>query len=233
MSPLEPIFTLEFVQAVNDYQAGGDSQKKAERLAPLCSGLPQQFRSCSVICYRQEAHPPDRLWRLIAEQNLPMRYSSWTTSIDVAKSLKGGVPPRGLRGVILRLRPPEGSVLVNLDELYRDEGFRDAVNQYASEIVRRADGIDRYGNSQAEIILDLPTGTIGEIHCFGGFLQDVRGVAREALQREPTQEEVDEWARTLEQAKIRSGDQWWLSHEGSRAVWQRIQEKRRQEELGN
>jgi hypothetical protein len=122
-------YSLAFVQAVNDYQCGGDSAKKAERLLPLCKDLPAQFRSCAEICYRQEAQDQKRVWDLLADTKLPMRYSSWTTDIKVAKALKGGVTPNS-QGVILRIKPPAGSVILNLAELYRDTEFNSAVGLY-------------------------------------------------------------------------------------------------------
>lgn len=217
-----PIFTLEFVQAVNDYQCGGDSQKKAEKLIPFCAGLPPKFKSCTDICYRQEAHDQRRVWNLIAERNLPMGYSSWTTDLAFAKVFKGGVTPNG-QGVILTLTPPAGSVILNLAELYRDQDFLDYLNDHKGEIRRYGDGIGRYLGQQSEVILDLPTGTVGSIHCLGGFIGDVAAIAREALQRDPTTAELEDLSQRLRDAGIAPGSDWWLSYEGSLNVWRWIQ----------
>src|ERR1700677_2875515 len=52
-------FTLQLLQAINDWQRGGDHKQKVKRGAKLkqfAAGLPEKFRTCSATCYRQEAH---------------------------------------------------------------------------------------------------------------------------------------------------------------------------------
>jgi len=215
-----PIFTLAFLQAVNDYQCGGNSLKKAERLLSFRENLPAQFRSCSNICYRQEAQDQGRVWDLIARTKLPMWYSSWTTDLEVAKAFKGGVTPNG-QGVIIQVNPPVGSVILNLAELYKDAAFHSALELCKSRISRFGDGIGRYKHFQAEVILDLDTGTPASIYCIGGFT-NAKELARSIYHREPTAEEIQEIEKDLRDAGIQTSG-WWLSHEGSLAVWRRIQ----------
>ena len=217
-----PIFSLAFVKAVNDYQCGGNSAKKAERLMAFRENLPVQFRSCTETCYRQEAQDQKRVWDLIARTRLPMWYTSWTTDLEVAKAFKGGVTPNG-QGVIIQVNPPPGSVVLNLVELYKDEEFHLAVELYKSRISRLGDGIGRYKHSQAEVILDLDTGTPASVYCFGGFT-NAQELARSIYHHAPTSREI----QAIESDLIEAGTQtsgWWLSHEGSLAVWRRIQPK--------
>ena len=219
----EAWFDLPFLQAVNDWQKGGDAEKKGKRLVERCASLPVRYRSCSSLCYRQEAHETDRLWQLLIERRLPQHICAWTTDLNVAKTLKGGVPPAGLQGAIFSVMPPHGSVVLNLVELYSDSAFQRAIESCRNEIVGFHDGIGRYSGDQAEVILDLPQSTQCQILCLGGFSGTVEGLAKEDLKREPSKDEIVAFAEKLSAANIMAGDQWWLSPAGSRNVMRRIQ----------
>ncbi len=74
-------FTLQLLQAINDWQRGGDHKQKVKRgakLKQLAAGLPEKFRTCSATCYRQEAHEKDRIWQLLADSALPETIAAWT-----------------------------------------------------------------------------------------------------------------------------------------------------------
>lgn len=211
-------YTLQFLQAVNDWQKGGDPLKKGTRLAGLTKEFPENLRTCSDICYRQEAHDPSRTWQLIVDRHLPLRISAWTTDLSVAKAFKGGVPPAGLQGVIFQTVPPQGSVILNLIELYKDPEFHRALADLGNQIIGRCDGIDRYGIFQSEVILDLPTGFTAEIYTLGGFSGTAEQIAKEAFQRPPDETEVAEVRNAMAAAGQNAGAEWWLSREGARNV---------------
>jgi hypothetical protein len=221
----EALFDLPLLQAVNDWQRGGNAEKRGETLAARCAALPLRFRSCSLLCYRQEAHEAGRLWQMLIDRRLPQRICAWTTDLDVAKTFKGGVPPAGLQGVIFFVMPPPNSVILNLVELYSDNAFRKAVESRRGEIVGFHDGIGRYKGDQAEIILDLPQSAECQILCLGGFVGTVEQLAEEDLKRRPTKDEIAAFAGNLGATDVLAGDQWWLSPEGSRNVMHRIQPK--------
>jgi hypothetical protein len=79
------------------------------------------------VCYRQELHEKDRVWQLLAENKLPETIASWTSSHDVARYFNGGVPPEPLKGVTFRFAPWAGQVIVNLEALYADPTFKNAI----------------------------------------------------------------------------------------------------------
>ncbi len=151
-----------------------------------------------------------------------MSYTSWTTDLEVAKAFKGGVTPNG-QGVIIQVNPPPGSAILNLVELYKDAEFRSAVESYKYRISRFGDGIGRYRHTQAEVILDLETDTPASVYCFGGFA-NAQELARSIYHRTPTSEEIQAIENDLFEAGTHTSG-WWLSHEGSLAVWRRIQPK--------
>jgi hypothetical protein len=122
-------FPLPLLQAISDWQRGGDAKQnkaRGKKLKEACASLPDKYRACSMCCFRQIALPKGGVWDLIGEDRLPEKISSWTLDIEVAKGFKGGVPPegQGYQGVILCLRPPPTSVIINLSELYRNEPRR-------------------------------------------------------------------------------------------------------------
>jgi hypothetical protein len=103
------VFTLALLQAVNNWQRGGDHDQKVRRgnaLKQEAASLPEKFRTADVTCYRQEAHEKDRVFQLLADEHLPETIAEWTTDINVARSIKGCVPPAHLRGLIFSIKPP-------------------------------------------------------------------------------------------------------------------------------
>src|SRR4051794_20488505 len=92
-------FTIEILQALNDWQRGGDHKQKIRRGARLkksIASLPVRFRTCQVVCYRQEAHSQGRTAQLLLDRQLPETITGWTTDLTIAKQFKGGIPPVGL-----------------------------------------------------------------------------------------------------------------------------------------
>jgi hypothetical protein len=220
----QDLFTQELIQAVNDWQRGGDHRQKVRRgrrLKECAAALSAHFRACDQVCYRQEAHKQERVWQLLADNHLPETIAAWTTDLDVAKNLKGGVPPPGLHGVIFALVPPGGTVVVNLGTLYADPDFLAAVEASRSKIVGFHDGIGRWGGSQSEIVLEVGSLETATIYSYGGIFDDKISLAA-LLNREPTSHELATF-RTLLRKAGRSPDDWWLTQNGTQAVLARIQ----------
>ncbi|SRR6266480_6110694 len=77
-------FPPELIQAVNDWQRGGDHKQKVrrgQRLKECAALLPPRFRACDQTCFRQEAHEKDRIWQLLADNRLPETIAAWTTDL--------------------------------------------------------------------------------------------------------------------------------------------------------
>ena len=165
-------FSLDCVQAVNDWQRGGDHRQKVrrgEKLKQEALALPEAFRTCTQRCFRQEAHAKGRVWQLLADIGLPETIAAWTTDLAVAKHFKSGVPPHDLQGVIFALVPPAGAVVANLAALYADADFLAAVETFKPEIGGFEEGIGKYGGSQHEVVLELGSLTTAEVCSYGGY----------------------------------------------------------------
>jgi hypothetical protein len=218
-------FTLELLQAINDWQRGGDHKQKLRRgdkLKQLAAALPEQFRTCSEICYRQEAHDKDRIWQLLADESLPETIAAWTTDISIARDFKNGVPPDGLRGVIFSLTPPSKNVVINLIEIYSDPDFRSAIERHKLGIIGFGDGIGRYDVTQREIVLELHKLGPETIHCYGGYASDRVTLAQQFFGHKPNAEGLAFFDQICRQANIPESGAWWLSGEGTKNVLDRM-----------
>src|SRR5690606_10699729 len=219
-------FPLSLLQAVSDWQRGGDARqnkKRGQKLKEVCASLPEKYRTCSLCCFRQVGLPKGGVWSLIGEDRLLEKISSWTLDLEVAKAFKGGVPPegQGYQGVILCVSPPPGSVIVNLRELYQAPGFTTALAQHKGSITGYPDGAGRYGNDQSEIVLEVPSVTQQDIYSMGGHSSPFDELVDEAAKmihgRPATPEEREALMLKVEQVRSEAGPRW-LSPEATQRV---------------
>ena len=84
-TPTSP-FSIEFLQAVNDWQRGGDAKqnrKRGESLRSQCRSLPETFRESPLVCHRQIALPKSGVWDLIGAGKLTEKVSSSYQGVPV------------------------------------------------------------------------------------------------------------------------------------------------------
>jgi hypothetical protein len=219
-------FDLPLIQAISDWQRGGDLKKNLRRgqaLKEACASLPEEFRTCPLVCYRQLALPKGGVWELIGEDRLPEKISSWTVDIEIAKAFKGGVPPegQGFQGTILYLHPPPDSVIVNLWKLYREPEFRDALTRCQASVTGYQDGAGRYGNSQNEVVLEIGSVTQEDIYSLGGHsspLEALVNAAADLVYRRPsTDAERQALLLNAKAAGVKTGPAW-LNMDATRRV---------------
>ena len=223
-------FPLPLLQAVSDWQRGGDakqSKRRGQRLKETCASLPEKYRTCSLVCFRQIGLPKGGVWKLIGEDRLPEKISSWTLDIEVAKDFKGGVPPegQGYQGVILCVYPPPRSVIVNLRELYQDADFTGALEQCKASIKGFHDGAGRYDNNQSEVVLEVASVTQQDIYSMGGhsspFEQLVAQAADATYGRPASAEEREALMLKVEHLQSEAGPKW-LNPEATQRVVTRM-----------
>lgn len=214
------MFSLEFLQAVSDWQRGGDARQKArrgKRLAELAAVVDGRFRSCELTCLRQVALEKTPLWQLLAERRLPESISSWTVSPAVAKGFKGGVPPEGWQGVIFAHFPKAAEVVLSIYKLYQDAEFAAAMANHASQIDGYADGAGKYGASQHEVVLKIEALDTATVLAMGGYSADRDTLVKMMFQREPTADDIAWFEHYRRKAGIELGA-WWLEGE----PWERV-----------
>ena len=203
-------FSNELLQAVSDWQRGGDAKQKKRRGAALKAAaidLPDSFKS-SETCYRQIALDKSAVWRVGAELKLAETISAWTQSLEAAKNIKGGVPPLGYQGVIFRIDPTPDQIVVNLAALYVDEIFCSRMEEMKSEINGYWEGAGKYGATQVEVVLEIASLPLDSIHSWGGYSSPEPQLAEMFFGHTPSQTELQTFHELMEKAGHRCGPYW-------------------------
>ncbi len=206
------MFTAQLIQAINDWQRGGDAMMKAKRgrrLKQLAALLEERFRTVRAKCYRRIALDKASVFDMGDDLKLDETISSWTLDLSFAKQFKDGVPEPGWQGVIFAIEPTASQVVLNLAAVYAEEAFAEACERLRPTIKGFEHGIGRYGDSQKEVILDVEYVPIDAILALGGYSSDLPTIAAKYLGRPATDAELAE----LEQALVSRGrapGAWWL-----------------------
>ena len=204
-------FTPQLLQAISDWQRGGNPKqknKRAEALVPLARVLPVKYRRCKTLCYRQLSIEKGHIYKLNDRLRLPETVSSWTLDPAIAQNFKGGVPPHGQQGIIFSIFPPPGSVVLNLDTLLDDDEFKAAVAQHQASITGFGDGLARYGNTQREVILRLDHIRLRDVFALGGYSGTEKEIARLYYQREPDFADLVNFYGLMKQTSQQVGPRW-------------------------
>jgi hypothetical protein len=207
------MFSLSVLQAINDWQRGGSAKQKKQRgqaLKEAAVELEPQFRRTSLVCFRQIALDKGHLWKLGDRLHLAETVSAWTQSTEVATTFKGGVPAvgQGYVGVIFMHAPNSDEIVVNLDALYRDREFRSAIDANRDSIQGFADGIAKYGDSQAELVLDVGSIPLSDVYAFGGHSSSREELARIMLGKSPTPSDLLQFDKLLSKSGRSLGAHW-------------------------
>lgn len=72
-------------------------------------------------------------------------------------------------GVILAIKPPSNSIILNLEELYESKDFQNALIANKDKIKHYEHGCGKYYNSQKEVILEIESVSSDEIYSLGGY----------------------------------------------------------------
>ncbi len=162
-------FTLELLQAINDWQISSNS-KRGKKLKGLALHLPQKYKQCNSVCYRKLDLKKDAVFSLLGRLRLNEKISSWSLSEQVVKEFKHGVSKKQHQeqSIILWFIPSPSDVVVNLNEIYNCSDFKNAVNLHHKDIDDYDKGIKYYANSQVEVILDVEYVTDKNIYLLGG-----------------------------------------------------------------
>lgn len=223
-------FDLPILQAVSDWQRGGDAKQNRRRgdaLKAACQSLPAQYRASQLCCFRQIALPKGGVRNLVGDDKLTEKISSWTTNIEIAKGFKGGVPPdgQGYQGVILCVYPKPGNIIVNLSNLYREPSFTEALQQAKHDVVGYHDGAGRFDNTQDEIVLEIASVTQEDIYSLGGhsspFEELIDMAATEIYGQHATPQQRAELLLKAENVRSEAGASW-LNPEATKRVLNRL-----------
>lgn len=205
-------FTKNLIQAISDWQKGGNSGEKRQRglaLEAECKSLPDKYRQCGMVAFRRLALKKRPLWRLMIKARLSERISAWTLTTDVAKTFKNGVPPPKWQGVILHHLPTPDTVIVNLPVLFADSRFQAAVTKYKSRIRDFNLGMGRYQANQSEVIIKRAFVTPEEIYALGGYSSQPEKLGKLFFGGNVTPAQMA-WMRTQLQGQAKDFGKWWI-----------------------
>ena len=217
-------FNLQLLQAISDWQQGGNAKEKHYRgkaLKQACQTLDDKYRRCGLLAFRRVALKKTPLWKLLAKGKLPETISAWTVDIDFAKKFKGGVPERGWQGVIVQYLPEPGSVIVNLSMLYASENFLNSIERHRSRIQAFDSGMGKYEGGQSEIVIERNSISPEDIYALGGYSSDPHDVGRLILGRTVSKYEID-WMRRILDKHGQAFGPWWIDGAAKERVLQRI-----------
>lgn len=169
-------FDLPFLQLVSDWMRDSPRERRkalADELKVKTASFPVELRSVGSPIYRQLTLDSRYLIDAGTRYRLEETTSCWTTSVDIAKALKGGVHPdtEFWMTVIFELPPDNLCVVLNLDALKQNQLFQKAVDEHCSNIHHFTKGLGRWTGSdeQHEIIVDLTEISLEAVFAFGGF----------------------------------------------------------------
>lgn len=205
------MFTRELIQAVSDWQRGGDPHQKLRRgkmLKAEALKISEEFRECDGPCFRQLSLAKQSFWQLADEFQLPELISAWTLEPNVARQLKGGVPNLGHQGIIFVVCPSLGSIVVNLHRLFANADFRAAAERDKVNILGFYDGIGRYWDKQCEVVLEITKIALSVIFELGGFSSDRDELIHKCFGPNPTPEQISDFDRQLAEAGEAVGPAW-------------------------
>ena len=166
-----PLFTLEFLQIINDWQRfgwGEQKQQRAEDLKRACESLPLKFKTAPATCYRRLNLTGDKLLILGDTGFLPEETSSWTTDLDVAKKFTE-IPKFGDKiANIFSHSPTPDSIVVSITSLFNDQDFLDAIDSKRSSITGYHEGIGYYADYEKEVVITTDSISIEDVNTWGG-----------------------------------------------------------------
>lgn len=227
-------FSQNLIQAINNWQCDNVHMKNVKNgtiLKQQCLSLPKKFRIYKDSCFRRIDLCENGVWRLIGDECLTEKISSWTTDIDVAKGHYGGVPPKedGYLGLIICVKPCPDDIIVNLQELYNDKIFNEALNRDKGNIKNFSFGIGQYGNREKEIVLEIADVASENICSIGGhtspfddLVNEAAKLAKEISGYPATQEDHDTFHKDASLALHKAGPNW-LNFTDTRRILNELQ----------
>jgi hypothetical protein len=220
------MYTVELLQAISDWQRGGDPKQKAKRGATLkevSKDLPEKFKSISTNCYRQIALDQTSVWNIGTKYQLNETISSWTTSLDVSKQFKGGVPPVGYQGAIFKITPSDNlEVIINLHELFQCGDFNDFLESKKDNINGFHKGTGLYGNNQHEVVISAEFLNLNTLFGWGGYTSRESDLAEMYFGHKANDVELKIFSGYMDQAGHKCGPYWLTTTDAVKRVREKL-----------
>ena len=207
------MYTIELLQAINDWQAEGFEENKqdlAKKIKKESARLHKKFKTLNENCFRRVDLVGKHTLQIGTELKLPETYSSWTFDVLIAQNFYDGVPEVGYQGVIFKLNPSDNDyeVIINLNELFSDKDFTNFCEKYKAKINNYDNGIGRFGNYEKELVLDVSELKMEQIYAYGGYSSSKEYFAQKYFGHSPNAEELIFFKKLLKKDNIPIGAKW-------------------------
>lgn len=207
------MFSLEFLQAINDWQAYGigvNKQTLGVKLKKMAQQLPSNFRTVNRNCYRRLDLTGRYAIILGVKMKLLETFSSWTSESCVAENFNNGVPPKNYIGIIVELCKDEVNkhIILNLEELYKNKEFVDECKIQKQNITNFQKGIGFYFDSEHEIILEIKTVELQQVYAYGGYSSDKQSLMFQYFGHSPSKEEIKKYDEITKKLAIHRDEGW-------------------------
>jgi len=221
-------FNIELIQAINDWQASGfgDNKKRiVDEILKHSQSVPEKYKTLPSPCYRRVDLTGKHNLQIGLKLSLPEAESSWSFDKEVAKTFKSGVPPKNYTGVIFKIMPADKhfKVILNFDALFSDKDFVETCEKYKHYISNYEEGIERFENSEKEIILVVEELKIEQIWAYGGFSSSKEELAKKYFGYKPNKDEKRFFENQLNTKGIKLGGRWVTGEAKNRTVKKHIE----------
>lgn len=151
-------FSRDFLIALSNWQRGWsenqvDRRKIGDKLILQCELLPEKYKKVNLPCYRKRFIQYGELVPILLDNDFFEGIASWTADIDYAKKFKGIVKTDTKFVMLFEHLPKPEEVVINLIELWKEEAFKNAVNEFEKDDIEGAKALLHFKDYQSEIIL--------------------------------------------------------------------------------
>jgi len=153
LEAVKPKFSYSFIQAIAAWQNWGASEPSVLKKL-LALKVPDEFKRCDVPIYR--------LVGLKNINSIQSSIGSWSKDLKICKDfLKSDWfdsmnNPEEKTAVILKVMPKPGKVIIDLDSLWSDQSFVNAIKFYEAQKKFFSEGLE-LGNAQKEVVYNSGT----------------------------------------------------------------------------
>lgn len=154
-------FRNEFFIALNQWQKGWteEQDRKNEYSISLkheCNLLDKKFKIVTDACYRKRFIHRGELVDIILNDSKVEGVASWTTDVRYAEFFKGKFREGAVSAAIFEHTPLDTEVILNVNELWKDDNFKDALDVFEKSNPENCDALYHFKDIQKEVILEVP-----------------------------------------------------------------------------
>ncbi len=178
------LYPYTLIHAIDDWQAGANGKdRKARQLRKTSQHLPRSYRKAPTRVFRQ-VRVNAQLGIGMALDASPDAVSSWTTSEDVARRFRENDQDRSKVMVIFGRSPAPDDIILDLNAVYADSDFMDTVRADEERLGKQFRGINRWRDTQKEVVLNETVIGNDEIVSLGAF-RELRDIVPAIGARDP------------------------------------------------